>query len=580
MDDYVEPRRKRTSSVRERKQARQRRRQQMATLKNSSFSTVASTLNNLSGPAASIFETVIRFLREFSWHLVNRTPIAKIVGGFLVLAILLFAGNYVLAGRIFPNVWAMNIALGGNTIEEAASQLVNAWHEDIKIDISMGGQTFFSVPPSELGLSIDSQATAENARAAGMSGIPFGYSIEPVITLEYGIAQSYLLNLTEQVYIPAYEAGYTWENDQLVGLQGKSGQQLDVSLSLERLTHDPMGIIYNRRFELLTLALPPTTIDPTPYLEEAYDFATKDLQLTGYDPFTNEFLSWEVGRDERTNWLIAGVNGLNLREAIFVDFIRSINDSLNTPVDPRYIDENEAIALVKDTMGTQVDAIQFRVRYRPSSYELVQGDTGFRVGRKEGLPFGLLDEANPGLDWGALAVGQQIRVPSPDELLPEEPVPHKRIVVDLDRRWMVAYDNGEMVFNWEISIGRPEAPTYPGIFQIRTHNQVAYGSGYSLCGDLGCSQWEMSWFMGIYEVFPGLMNGFHGAVLLPNGGYLDGGQTGHASTFGCVMSQNDQAQALFEWAEVGTVVEIISHEFQPKSEIGQQAAQYIQSVTA
>jgi hypothetical protein len=77
----------------------------------------------------------------------------------------------------------------------------------------------------------------------------------------------------------------------------------------------------------------------------------------------------------------------------------------------------------------------------------------------------------------------------------------------------------------------------------------------------------MSWFMGIYEVAPGLINGFHGMVRLPNGGILNEGAVGRPGTFGCVMSVDTDAQRLYEWAEVGTVVEIISDEFPPMSDL-------------
>lgn len=74
--------------------------------------------------------------------------------------------------------------------------------------------------------------------------------------------------------------------------------------------------------------------------------------------------------------------------------------------------------------------------------------------------------------------------------------------------------------------------------------------------------------MGIYEVSPGLVNGFHGAVLLPNGNLLGGGTVGNPATFGCVMSQDENARLLYEWADVGTVVEIISNEHLPMSDLG------------
>mgnify|MGYP001251354731 FL=1 len=138
---------------------------------------------------------------------------------------------------------------------------------------------------------------------------------------------------------------------------------------------------------------------------------------------------------------------------------------------------------------------------------------------------------------------------------------------------MVAYENGEPVFSWAISSGISTAPTYPGVFQILNHDEVALGSSYTLCSAAGCGQWQMYWFMGIYEVTPGLVNGFHGAVLLPNGTYLGGGSVGSPYTFGCVMSTNDNAELLYNWADEGTVVEIISSEFAPRSDLARRAQQ-------
>ena len=136
---------------------------------------------------------------------------------------------------------------------------------------------------------------------------------------------------------------------------------------------------------------------------------------------------------------------------------------------------------------------------------------------------------------------------------------------------MVAYENGVEVFNWRISSGVTSAPTSPGIYQILNHEPIAYGSSYTLCGDTGCGQWEMNWFMGIYEVVPGLVNGFHGAVLLPDGTFLGGNNVGSQFTLGCVMSRDDEAKLLYDWADKGTIVEIISNEFSPESELGRQA---------
>ena len=122
--------------------------------------------------------------------------------------------------------------------------------------------------------------------------------------------------------------------------------------------------------------------------------------------------------------------------------------------------------------------------------------------------------------------------------------------------------------------GISEAPTSPGVYQILSHEPVASGSSYSLCGEAGCGQWELNWFMGIYEVVPGLVNGFHGAVLLPNGTFLGGNNVGTPYTLGCVMSRDDQARQLYEWANEGTIVEIISADYPPQSELARRVINF------
>ena len=85
-----------------------------------------------------------------------------------------------------------------------------------------------------------------------------------------------------------------------------------------------------------------------------------------------------------------------------------------------------------------------------------------------------------------------------------------------------------------------------------------------------CAQWTMNWFMGMYEVVPGLFNGFHGGVLLANGRYLGDGGVGHQFTYGCVMSVDDNAKLLYDWADDGTMVEILSGIYPPRSELGRE----------
>jgi len=220
-----------------------------------------------------------------------------------------------------------------------------------------------------------------------------------------------------------------------------------------------------------------------------------------------------------------------------------------------------------------------RIRYQSTTYVVVPQDTSFKISRKTGIPRFLIVDANGDSELDQLSIDDEINIPSRDETMPEMPIPYKRIVIDLETQYLIAFENSQVIFEWPISSGVASAYTSPGVYQILSHDELAYGSSGSLCDNvtLQCGQWEMSWFMGIYEVQPGFVNGFHGKVLLPNGNYLGNGMIGTPATFGCVMSGEDEAILLYDWAEVGTVVEILSNEYAPMSDLGRLALEIAQS---
>lgn len=516
------------------------------------------------------------------WRIRQRMPILWVAAAGGGLFVVIIALTIVFNPRIGSNVWALDMPLSGLTVEEAQTALLERWQNDLVIEVVLGGDTLGQVRPAQLGLQLDALTMAEAAKGARLSGIPFGVGIEPIITGNDGLAQDYLLSIASDVYIPPTEASYAWENNELIGVNGTPSRELDIALSTQRILQDPVSIIETGRFDLLTYQTPPLVSDPSPYLDEAYAFVTRadEFTLVGYDPFTDQRFPWQTTQEEMTRWLAAGSNGLVIQEHEFERFIGAINGQLQTGDSRRYVREDETIDRMIAALTSQEMEVPVRIRYLRTTYTIESGDTGQAIGRKTGLPFQLIDEANPSVEWNALSIGQEITLPERDVVLPETPLGNKRIVVDLDRLWLVAYEDNQIAFHWPVSSGRDNAPTYPGIFQILEKVDVAYGSSFDLCGTNGdCGQWQMDWFMGIYEVAPNLMNGFHGAVLLPNGGYLDGGSVQTRTTYGCVMSDNQQAELLYQWAEVGTIVEIISSEFAPQSNLALQAMGFIDGVT-
>ncbi|MEQ8672938.1 MAG: L,D-transpeptidase family protein [Aggregatilineales bacterium] len=573
MDGTDNRRNKRKINARERQIARQRRRMatRMAEPNESGNTSPFSSLTRRDSPVRNLLDRGGLIMGDAWWYIRHNPQIMRGAGIFVFVVLGIYFISFVFSGKIFPNVSAMGVGLGGKSVDDATLALQTAWTEDIAIDLYIDGELVQSARPSQLGLTLDAENTAKSARSVGLAGIPFGFSVDPTLELDYLSAQTFLLDLTDDVNMPAFDAGYEWRNGEVVGVDGRNGLVLDVSLTLEWLMQNADQVASSRRLDLNVDEILPNVTDPEPYLSQVRSQVNDQFRLVGYDPFRNSEVTWPISPEIYTRWLQAGISSLTLREEAFLPYVDQLNAALNTDGnDLYYIAADEAMDFLRDAITQNQSSVFLRVRYRSTIYEVQRGDTAMAIARRNGIPFFMLEEVNSGRDLDILSPGDTLQIPSRDVTMPNPPIVSKRIVVDLNEQHLVAFENGERVFEWDISSGVANAVTSPGVYQILDHDPVALGSSNTLCNSAGleCGVWEMNWFMGIYEVSPGLVNGFHGAVLLPNGNLLGGGTVGNPATFGCVMSQDENARLLYEWADVGTVVEIVSNEHLPMSDLG------------
>lgn len=513
------------------------------------------------------------FLQKLDWIWNQNRHHPAIFKAIIILfsaIVLSLMAIFVFSNQVPPNVWILDIPLGGVPYQDAANQLQTMWDDSIQFNLILGERQWH-IKPFDLGFRLDADKTIELTRGIGLAGIPFGYSFDPVFTFDESAARTFLLDFADNVVIPSTNARYAWQNDTLIGLLGTRGINVDIETTLAYLADTGTNIIHTRQVELAATPLLPSAADPMIWYNEAIDFVNTPFHLIGYDPFRNESISWTAAPEILATWIEADTTGLAVRSDTLSDFVQSINTNLNTTSNgATYINAQEAAEAVNAALRENQIAAQIRIHYQPGRYEVIPGDTAYRISRKTGVPFYLIEQENPDRDLNVLSPGDIIRLPSRDVTVPLPPVANKRIIVNLETQSLVAYENNQEVFRWPISSGIADAPTSPGIYQILNHVSVAYGSSYTLCDDLGCGQWEMNWFMGIYEVTYGLVNGFHGAVLLPNGAYLGGNNVGTPYTLGCVMSRDEQAKQLYDWAEDGTIVEIVSRDFPPQSTLARQ----------
>ncbi len=525
-------------------------------------------------------QETVTLARDAGWYLRNNPLLAGGAVAAIAFIALIYLLSYMVSGRILPGVQVAGVDVGGTTATKAMETLTTAWENDVIINLKADGEVLGNVLPKELGLVLDAEESARAAKGVGLGVIPFGKNITPVVNLEYLTAQNYLFDLTQLVNQQPQNATYEYRSGEVIGIEGKDGRRLDIALTLEKLQADPGAVVAQEELELVMETMLPSLPDPEPFMASVEALAAQVPAIRGYDPYINRHYTWGVGPEVFINWLALDTGQLSIREDTFSIFLAEINRILESEGEEelRYLEPLETIEFLEAAIHNNQPEVSLRVRYRSTEHVVKFGDRGHSIGRKKGIPFGDIDQFNSGIDWDALFVGQTIKLPSRDVTMPEPPVPHKRIIVDLKSQMLIAYENSQEVFRWTISSGVDAAPTSPGVYQILNHDEVAYGSSNSLCNKAGlaCGQWEMQWFMGIYSVVPGLVNGFHGSVLLPNGNWLSGGN-GVESTFGCVMSNNAQAEQLYHWAEVGTVVEIISDEFEPLSDLGKLAKNELQA---
>jgi lipoprotein-anchoring transpeptidase ErfK/SrfK len=121
----------------------------------------------------------------------------------------------------------------------------------------------------------------------------------------------------------------------------------------------------------------------------------------------------------------------------------------------------------------------------------------------------------------------------------------KYILVDISEQHMYVYEGDELVYSFIASTGIGNS-TRVGTFSVLNKIPNAYGATWNI--------WMPNW-LGIYWS-GNLQNGIHALPILPNGATLWAGFLGTPVSYGCVVLGTHDAQVLYDWADIGTPVEI------------------------
>jgi lipoprotein-anchoring transpeptidase ErfK/SrfK len=475
-------------------------------------------------------------------------PLTLLVGAFLYLQVF---------GLILPGVQVGDIPLGGLSRHQAARKIDQAWNKDRRLVISDGTQ-IWSMTPGDFGLLLDADSTVEQAyqfgrgpaASAEIRQLITGSTphFAPAVSFSPEIAHLQLEHFALIVQTEPQEAALIYTGGQWQAVPGKNGARLDLARSLQHIQDNQVEIIAGGFLQLETTPVLPQIADLSGELQRLQALLNQPVTIQAYDPILNESVQWSIPPEQFGTWLRAeqrdGQPVFALDREQLDQYLRSEQSRLGPARSFQPVKDIQALTTAWETG----QPLTVEIRHDPTQYTVQPGDNLVAIGLKVGMPYWKILEANPNLTPDStLSAGQTLTIPSKNEMLPLPIVPNKRIVISISQQRMWTYENGALRSEEIISTGIDRSPTHPGVFQVQTHEQLAYASVWDL---------YMPHFIGIYEGWPGFMNGIHGLPTLSNGTRMWANSLGRKASYGCIILNLQAAEDLYNWAENGVIVEI------------------------
>ena len=442
--------------------------------------------------------------------------IVGITSATLVLGSGAVYGNYYLSKKIFPFVKVGQFDIGGKEYNQAFDTLKEKYNEKNTLTIVNKTQEK-SANYKTLGIQFKNGETLKNAYKIGRSW-NFDFTINPKISINYTKLNDTLNQLFPEIKKDPVDAKYVLKDNKLQIESQQYGVSFNAVLigqSIEKGILDPK---WNQKIKTITKRSQPTIL--TEHLEyltpQAKEFIDTNPVLIinnkNYSPTPEQALSFIKVNIENGEPTIAIMED-NLKK-----YISDLNKKTIIAATPDiYFDTGELSS--KGISGKKID--------EDNAYS--QLETAYLSKNETTIKLAMVD------------------VPSSKKVINRAYTPGlyegKYIEIDLSSQQLFQFDGQNLIATHKVSTGKWSMPTPTGTFSINSKNPRAYSPTYNL-------------YMPYWMAFIGSKYGIHELPEWANG-YKEGqNHLGTPVSHGCIRLGVGDAQAVYDWVDVGTPVVI------------------------
>lgn len=202
----------------------------------------------------------------------------------VVLAIAAFETRH--AARIYPGVSAFGVDISGLSYDEAVRLLDSRFtYDDQAVFTFRDGDRFWQLTAGELGVSIDAEATVNNAMLAGreagllanlmtQADLWFnGRAISPLVLYDQTRAEGLLRDIAAEIDRPIQDATVVLMGTEVLATESQVGRALDIPATLATLRGEILKLQAGAEIALVINETPPTVwsvADTAARLEAAF----------------------------------------------------------------------------------------------------------------------------------------------------------------------------------------------------------------------------------------------------------------------------------------------------------------------